>query len=136
MKTSRAHHSSKRTRTGQPKTGHRNSEPDTPASPATPDVRCCGEHDRSRSCDRIMPTESDVTGLLLAWRQGDSAAVDRLFPLVYDELRRLAHRQLDRERSDHTFGTTGLVHEAYLKLVDQTRAQWMDRGHFFAIAAR
>jgi RNA polymerase sigma factor (TIGR02999 family) len=83
-----------------------------------------------------MAVDHDVTGLLVAWRQGDATAVDRLFPLVYDELRRIAHRQLSRERSDHTLGTTALVHEAYLKLVDQTRAQWADRSQFFAIAAR
>ena len=83
-----------------------------------------------------MATDHDVTGLLVAWRQGDATAVDRLFPLVYDELRRIAHRQLSRERSDHTLGTTALVHEAYLKLVDQSRAQWADRSQFFAIAAR
>jgi RNA polymerase sigma factor (TIGR02999 family) len=84
-----------------------------------------------------MPAaEHDITGLLLAWRQGDGGALDRLFPLVYDEIRRLAHHQLGRERPDHTLGTTGLIHEAYLKLVDQSRAQWADRGHFFSIAAR
>ncbi|MGH2406027.1 MAG: sigma-70 family RNA polymerase sigma factor [bacterium] len=83
-----------------------------------------------------MDTEHDITGLLLAWRAGDRTAVDRLFPLVYDELRRIAHRQLGRERADHTLGTTALVHEAYLKLVDQTRAKWADRAHFFAVAAR
>jgi RNA polymerase sigma factor (TIGR02999 family) len=82
------------------------------------------------------PSEADITGLLLAWRAGDRNAVDRLFPLVYDELRRIAHRQLGRERADHTLGTTALVHEAYLKLVDQTRAQLTDRAHFFAVAAR
>lgn len=80
--------------------------------------------------------ESDITGLLLAWRAGDRSALDRLFPLVYDELRRIAHRQLGRERSDHTLGTTALVHEGYLRLVDQTRARWEDRAHFFAVAAR
>ena len=77
----------------------------------------------------------DITGLLLALRGGDHPAFDRLFPAVYDELRGIAHRQLGRERPDHTLGTTGLVHEAYLKLVDQTRAQWEDRAHFFAVAA-
>lgn len=84
------------------------------------------------------PTDSqpDITGLLLAWRGGDSTALDRLFPLVYDELRRIAHRQLGRERDEHTLGTTALVHEAYLKLVDQTRAKYEDRSHFFAVAAR
>ena len=80
--------------------------------------------------------DHDVTGLLLAWRQGDAGAVERLFPLVYDELHRIAHRQLGRERSDHTLTTTALVHEAYLKLVDQSRAQWSERSQFFAIAAR
>jgi RNA polymerase sigma factor (TIGR02999 family) len=83
-----------------------------------------------------MPVDHDVTGLLVAWREGDATAIDRLFPLVYDELRRIAHRQLSRERPDLTLGTTALVHEAYLKLVDQTRAQWADRSQFFAISAR
>jgi RNA polymerase sigma factor (TIGR02999 family) len=81
-------------------------------------------------------TKEDITGLLLAWRGGDGSARDRLFPLVYEELQRIAHRQLGRERSDHTLGTTALVHEAYLKLVDRTRIQWDDRAHFFAVAAR
>jgi RNA polymerase sigma factor (TIGR02999 family) len=83
-----------------------------------------------------MPVDHDVTGLLVAWREGDATAVDRLFPLVYQELRRIAHRQLSHERPDLTLGTTALVHEAYLKLVDQTRAQWADRSQFFAISAR
>jgi len=83
-----------------------------------------------------MASDQDITGLLIAWRAGDRSAVDRLFPLVYAELRRIAHRQLGRERPDHTLGTTTLAHEAYLKLVDQTRAQLTDRAHFFAVAAR
>lgn len=83
-----------------------------------------------------VPVDHDVTGLLVAWREGDATAVDRLFPLVYQELRRIAHRQLSHERPDLTLGTTALVHEAYLKLVDQTRAQWADRSQFFAISAR
>jgi RNA polymerase sigma factor (TIGR02999 family) len=74
--------------------------------------------------------------LLAAWRGGDHHALDRLFPLVYDELRRVASRQLDRESTGHTLETTALVHEAYLRLIDQTRVQWADRAHFFAIAAR
>ncbi len=89
--------------------------------------------DAHRAAESGQP---DITGLLLAWRGGDGSAFDRLFPLVYAELRRIAHRQLGRERSDHTLGTTALVHEAYLKLVDQTRAQITDRAHFFAVAAR
>jgi RNA polymerase sigma factor (TIGR02999 family) len=61
--------------------------------------------------------------------------MDRLYPLVYDELRRIAHRHLLSERPDHTLGTTGLVHETYLKVVDQTRVQWRGRGHFFRVAS-
>lgn len=83
-----------------------------------------------------MDNDHDITGLLMAWRSGDEKALDQLFPRVYDELRRIAHQRLGRERSDHTLGTTALVNEAYLKLVDQTRAQWADRAHFFAVAAR
>jgi len=80
--------------------------------------------------------DADVTGLLLAWRAGEPSADERLFPLVYDELRRIARGQLARERAGHTLDTTALVHEAYFKLVDQTRVVWTDRGHFFAIAAQ
>jgi RNA polymerase sigma factor (TIGR02999 family) len=76
-----------------------------------------------------------ITDLLLQVSVGDTSAMDRLFPLVYDELRRSARRVLRREHPDHTLGTTGLVHEAYLKLVDQTRVGWRDRAHFFAVAA-
>ncbi len=83
-----------------------------------------------------MNGEHDITGLLLAWRAGDRDALDRLFPLVYEELRGIAHRQLRGEHPERSLGTTGLVHEAYLKLVDQTRVQWVDRAHFFAVAAR
>jgi RNA polymerase sigma factor (TIGR02999 family) len=77
-----------------------------------------------------------ITDLLLQVRQGTPDAMDRLFPLVYGQLRRIAHRQLQGERPGHTLGTTGLVHETYLKLVDQTRVEWRDRGHFFALSAR
>jgi RNA polymerase sigma factor (TIGR02999 family) len=76
-----------------------------------------------------------ITDLLLQLSIGDPSAMDRLFPLVYDELHRMARRALRREHLDHTLGTTGLVHEAYLKLVDQTRVGWRDRAHFFAVAA-
>jgi RNA polymerase sigma factor (TIGR02999 family) len=85
---------------------------------------------------QLVTRDHDVTGLLLAWRAGDATALDRLFPLVYDELHRIAHRQLGREPAGHTLATTALVHEAYLKLVDQNRAQWNERSQFFAIAAR
>jgi RNA polymerase sigma factor (TIGR02999 family) len=81
-------------------------------------------------------SDHDITALLIAWRAGDEDALDQLFPRVYDELRQIAHRHLGREREGHTLSTTALVHEAYLKLVDQTRAHWTDRAHFFAIAAR
>lgn len=77
-----------------------------------------------------------VTGLLLAWRAGKADASNKLFPLVYEELRRIAHRQLGRERDGHTLDTSALVHEAYLKLVDQTRVQWVDRSHFLAVATQ
>jgi RNA polymerase sigma factor (TIGR02999 family) len=77
-----------------------------------------------------------VTELLARSRDGNAEAMERLVPLVYDELRAIAHRQLRGERADHTLGTTGLVHEAYIRLVDQTRVDWRDRSHFFAVAAR
>ena len=77
-----------------------------------------------------------VTELLIELRQGRPEVMDRLFPLVYDELRRVAHRAVGGERTGHTLGTTGLVHEAYLRLVDQTRIEYRDRAHFFGIAAR
>jgi RNA polymerase sigma factor (TIGR02999 family) len=76
-----------------------------------------------------------LTDLLLLMRAGDPEATDRVFSLVYDELRLLAHAQLRRERPGHTLGTTGLVHETYVRLVDQTRVDWRDRRHFFGAAA-
>ncbi|HSE45961.1 MAG TPA: ECF-type sigma factor, partial [Gemmatimonadales bacterium] len=75
-----------------------------------------------------------VTDLLLEMRGGDPQAMDRLFPLVYEQLRHLAHAQLRRERPGHTLGTTGLVHETYFRLVDQSRVEWRDRGHFLLVA--
>jgi len=87
-----------------------------------------------------MPTPDastgEVTRLLVASRKGDPSAFDRLLPLVYDELRRVARRQLSRHRRSVTLEATGLVHEAYVKLADQTRLEAHDRGHFLAIAAR
>ena len=82
-----------------------------------------------------METQAAITDLLLECRADDRAA-DRLFPVVYEELRRVAHLQLRRERPGHTLGTTALVHEAYLKLVDITRVEWRDRVHFLSMAAR
>ena len=80
--------------------------------------------------------QTEITDLLHELPQSGGEVMERLFPLVYSNLRRIAHRALQAERTDHTLGTTGLVHEAYLKLVDQTRIQYHDRAHFFAIAAR
>jgi RNA polymerase sigma factor (TIGR02999 family) len=84
----------------------------------------------------MASTPRDVTHLLAAWRQGDREAQAHLLPLVYDELRRLAHRYLQRERPDHTLQATALVHEAYLRLIDQRQAQWQNRAHFFGLAAQ
>ena len=83
-----------------------------------------------------MAESENVTALLEDLREGGEGIVDRLFPLVYDELQRLAHRQLQRQRPGQTLNTTALVHEAYLKLVDQTQAAWNDRAHFFAVSAK
>ena len=77
-----------------------------------------------------------ITDVLLGARDGDARAMDRLFASVYDELRQVAHAALRNEQSGHTLSTTGLVHEAYFKLVDQTRVEWHDRAHFFGVAAR
>ena len=81
------------------------------------------------------PPDADVTGLLLAWGRGDQSAADRLVPAVYDELRRHAERAMRREGVDHTLQATALVHESYLRLVDQRRVAWRNRAHFFAIAS-
>ena len=78
----------------------------------------------------------EVTEILHDWSAGDGAAKERLFPLVYDELRRQARGFLSKERADHTLQPTALVHEAYLKLVDQTRVSWQNRAHFFGIASQ
>jgi RNA polymerase sigma factor (TIGR02999 family) len=76
-----------------------------------------------------------VTELLVRWRAGDREALEELMPLVYEELRRLAHHYLRQERTDHTLQSTALVHEAYLRLAGQNPPQWQDRAHFFGIAA-
>jgi RNA polymerase sigma factor (TIGR02999 family) len=78
----------------------------------------------------------EVTQLLIEWSNGDKAALDRLMPLIYDELRRLAHRYMSRERPGNTFQTTALVNEAYVRLVNRKNVQWQNRAHFFAIAAQ
>ena len=84
-----------------------------------------------------MDAQHEITEQLVALRNGaDPAAWDRLVPLVYDELRAIAHRQLHHESPGHTLSTTALVHEAYLKFTDQERMGWRDRNHFFVIAAK
>jgi len=77
-----------------------------------------------------------VTGLLLSWRRGDSAALDCLIPLVHEELRRIASRCMGRERRGNSLQPTALVNEAYLRLIDVQRVRWQDRAHFFAMSAR
>ncbi len=77
----------------------------------------------------------EVSSLLQAWRGGDQAALEKLTPLVYGELRRLAHCYMTRERTDHTLQTTALVHEAFIRLVGANKIDWQDRSHFFAVSA-
>jgi RNA polymerase sigma factor (TIGR02999 family) len=79
---------------------------------------------------------AEITQLLVRSSQGDKAALDQLLPLVYQELRRLAHHQLQKERGNHSLQATALVHEAYLRLADQKEVDWENRYHFFAIAAQ
>jgi RNA polymerase sigma factor (TIGR02999 family) len=83
-----------------------------------------------------MSAPPDVTALLDGWSRGDRGALDRLLPLVYAELRRIAARQLQRERAGHTLQPTALVHEAYLRLVGQRQVDWRNRAHFFGVAAQ
>lgn len=83
-----------------------------------------------------MSDKNNITQLLLTVNNGDQDAYKKLFELVYDELRRIANRQLNYEYSDHTFSKTELVHEAYLKMIDQSKVDFNDRTHFYAIAAR
>ena len=84
----------------------------------------------------MTPLSHDVTKLLKDWSAGDQSALDKLMPLVYDELRRLAHQHMRREKPGHTLQTSALVNEAYVRLVDQGEIQWKGRAHFFGIAAR
>ena len=87
--------------------------------------------------DRLSPApDGEVTQLLLRWRTGDKAALDALLPLVYDELRSLARRHMNRERSSHTLQRTALVHEAFLRIVDQKQADWECRAEFFGLASQ
>jgi RNA polymerase sigma factor (TIGR02999 family) len=82
------------------------------------------------------PSSQDLTLLLLAWREGKQEALDKLVPVVYSELRRLAHGYMRTERKDHTLQTTALVNEAYLRLMDCSRVNWQNRAHFLAVSAQ
>jgi RNA polymerase sigma-70 factor (ECF subfamily) len=88
--------------------------------------------------ERAAPGEAadDVSRLLRAWSHGDQGALEKLTPIVYEELRRLARRYMKGERPGHSLQTTALVNEAYMRLVDYTRMQWQDRAHFFAVSAQ
>jgi RNA polymerase sigma-70 factor (ECF subfamily) len=83
-----------------------------------------------------QPSPHEISELLVAWGGGDESALHRLMPLVYDELRRLAHRYMSRERPGHTLQTTALVNEAFLRLVNWREVRWQNRAHFFAVAAQ
>jgi RNA polymerase sigma factor (TIGR02999 family) len=90
-------------------------------------------HDAAQPRDR---TEEDVSSLLRAWSDGDRRALEKLMPIVYEELRRLGRRYMRGERSGHSLQTTALVNEAYTRLVDYKRMQWQDRAHFFAVSSQ
>jgi len=80
-----------------------------------------------------LPSPDGVTQLLLDWSNGDKAALDKLMPLVYEELRRVAHHYMRQERPGHTLQTTAIVNEAYIHLINQREVQWQNRTHFFGI---
>ena len=108
-----------------------------------PSVDRNGERASSGNGPADLPAEAsaqagprEVTQLLAAWSRGDHGALEKLAPLVYDELQRLAHRYMEGQRSDHTLQTTALVNEAYLRLVDQARPNFANRSHFLAVAAK
>src|SRR5215472_3625560 len=82
------------------------------------------------------PQRADASALLRAWSEGDQSALDKLIPIVYAELHRLARRHMRRERAAHSLQTTALVNEAYMRLVDYKRMQWQDRAHFFAVSSQ
>ena len=88
------------------------------------------------SSDRVSDDAGRVTQLLLRWSDGDHSALDRLIPIIYDDLLRLARAQLNREHRECTLQPHDLVHESYMRLADQTRLQWQNRAHFYAVAAK
>ncbi len=89
-----------------------------------------------RATQGAEPSGSDISGLLRAWSGGDQNALEKLTPVVYNELRRLARRYMTRERPGHSLQATELVNEAYMRLVDYKHMQWQDRAHFFAVSAQ
>src|SRR5258708_3270378 len=89
-----------------------------------------------RSIQGADSSGSDISGLLRAWSEGDPNALEKLTPVVYNELRRLARRYMNRERPGHSLQPTALVNEAYTRLVDYKHMQWQDRAHFFAVSAQ
>jgi RNA polymerase sigma-70 factor (ECF subfamily) len=84
----------------------------------------------------MTPSPQEITRWLVAWNHGDQAALEKLMPLVYSELHRIAKRYMEREKPGHTLQTTAVIHEAYLRLADQPQANWQNRAHFFGVAAR
>lgn len=84
----------------------------------------------------MTENSSEITRYLKNWREGNASALDEILPLVYDELRRIARRYRARENGEHTFQTTEIINEAYLKLIDQSATDWQNRSHFFAVASR
>lgn len=109
-------------------------------------IICCRltQPSRSESVNRtrkkrkapMTTTSSNVTQLLVDWRNGDEAAFAQLLPVVYDELHRIARRYMSRETASHTLQTTALINEAYLRLINQQNVDWQNRAHFFAVSAR
>src|SRR5215471_15635456 len=93
-------------------------------------------HRASEQGELTAPGCGEVSILLRAWSDGDQSALDRLTPIVYEELRRLARRYMRHERTGHSLQTTALVNEAYLRLVDYKRMRWQNRAHFFAVSAQ
>jgi RNA polymerase sigma-70 factor, ECF subfamily len=96
----------------------------------------CGTIAANHADTMMSAGPRQITELLLAWNEGEERALERLVPLVHDELHRLAHRYMAGERSDHPLQTTALVNEAYLRLVDSSRVRWQNRAHFFAVSAQ
>jgi len=101
-------------------------------------IGCCAENTVQHAQGGSMntPSASEITQLLLAWSAGDQTALEKLTPLVYQELHRIARRHMKSERPGHTLQTTALVNEAYMRLVDVKRVAWKDRAHFFAVSAQ